>query len=155
MAAMEMLWKEEVGNGISALVNEATTIMVSSVDEHGYPNTKQMFKMKHDGLETFWFSTNTSSMRVKQFQRNPHASLYFVGKSNGLMLVGDMKVRQDRDSKEWLWVEGSEKYYPLGVEDPDYCVLEFVAKTANYYGSLQKYIFDIKEWKPYALSILR
>lgn len=129
-----------------SLVNDARTIIVSSIDENGYPNSKQMFKMKHDGLNKFWFSTNTSSLRAQQFLKNPKASLYFVGENNGLMLIGEMKVCLDRESKEKLWFDGAEKYYPLGVDDPDYCVFEFTSKTGNYYFNLEKHIFTIEEF---------
>ncbi|MFU1794360.1 pyridoxamine 5'-phosphate oxidase family protein [Paenibacillus azoreducens] len=58
------------------------TIVVSSVNENGYPNSKQMFKSAHDGLNKFWFSTSTSSLHTMQFVENPKASLYFVGRNN-------------------------------------------------------------------------
>ena len=128
---------------IMDLVNEVRTIVVSSVDDNGFPNSKQMFKMEYDGLKSFWFSTNTSSMRVQQFMKNSKASLYFIGRNNGLMLVGNMEICKDKESRDKLWVEGSEKYYPLGIDDPDYCVLKFNAAVGNYYFNLSKHIFDV------------
>ncbi|UQZ81016.1 Pyridoxamine 5'-phosphate oxidase [Paenibacillus konkukensis] len=130
---------------IMSLVEEARTIIVSSTDENGYPNTKQMFKKVHEGLTKFWFSTNTSSIRTRQFLVNSKACLYFAGKSNGLMLIGDMKVCQDRESRRMLWTEGDEKYYSLGVDDPDYCVYEFNSISGNYYYNLEKHLFTIEE----------
>ena len=141
-------------NQMISLVNGVRTIVVSSVDENGYPNAKQMFKMKHDGLNKFWFSTNTSSLRANQFLKNPKASLYFVGENNGLMLIGEMKVCLDQESREMLWVDGAEKYYPLGVNDPDYCVFEFTSKTGNYYFNLEKHIFTIEELNKDAASAM-
>ncbi|RJX40485.1 pyridoxamine 5'-phosphate oxidase [Paenibacillus pinisoli] len=137
---------------IKSLVEESPTIMVSSVDESGYPNTKQMFKRVHDGLATFWFSTNTSSIRTQQFIANSKASLYFAGKNNGLMLIGDMKVCQDHESRVLLWTEGDEKYYPLGIDDPDYCVFQFNSISGNYYYSLEKHLFTIEELRQGAVS---
>lgn len=128
---------------INALVEEARTIIVSSIDENDYPNSKQMFKRKHDGMKTFWFSTNTSSIRTKQFLANPRACLYFAGESSGLMLIGDMKVCHDLESKKRIWEEGDEQYYPLGIDDPDYCVYEFTALSGNYYSNLGIQMFTI------------
>lgn len=143
---MPSISKRETVNGILDLVNEATTVVVGSIDENGYPNSKQMFKMKNDGLRAFWFSTNTSSMRVEQFKKNAKASLYFVGKNNGLMLVGRMKICTDRMIRQELWDdETSTQYYPLGINDPDYCVLQFTAQTGNYYQNLAKYTFDVHD----------
>lgn len=140
---------------IISLVEDAITIVVCSVDEDGYPNSKLMLKRTHEGLNKFWFSTNTSSLRTPQFMNNPKASLYFVGSSNGLMLIGDMKVCLDRRSKEILWNEGDEIYYPEGVDDPDYCVFEFTAKTGNYYFNLEKTLFKVEELSSDAVSAMQ
>jgi pyridoxamine 5'-phosphate oxidase len=135
----------ELFDEINALVAESNSIIVCSVDENGFPNAKAMFKTEHDGLKTFLFSTNTSSMRVGQFRSDPKASLYFCDKNevHGLMLVGSMEVCTDHDLKARLWAEGNEKYYPLGIDDPDYCVLRFTAQSGNFYARLQKHVFEI------------
>jgi general stress protein 26 len=137
--------EREILDQINALIDETKNIIVCSVDEDGSPNAKAMFKTEHDGLKTFLFSTNTSSMRVQQFQQNQKACIYFLGqnKINGLMLVGEMEVCHDHELKVRLWVDGCEVYYPLGIDDPDYCVLRFTARKGNYYYNLHKYPFDI------------
>ncbi|REK76834.1 pyridoxamine 5'-phosphate oxidase family protein [Paenibacillus paeoniae] len=136
---------------MTSLVEGARTIMVSSVDENGFPNTKQMFRKVHKGLSTFWFSTNTSSIRTKQFLANAKACLYFAGEGNGLMLIGEMKVCHDSASRKLLWTEGDEKYYSLGIDDPDYCVYEFTSISGNYYFNLEKHLFTMEELNESAL----
>jgi general stress protein 26 len=136
---------DEIMHQMMALVEETVAIVVSSIDNNGYPNSKAMFKMESDGLKTFLFSTNTSSIRVQHFLENSKSSLYFKGQNKGLMLVGEMEVCTDQANREKLWFEGAEKYYPLGVDDPDYCVLKFTAKMGNYYFNLNKYVFEIEE----------
>jgi general stress protein 26 len=137
--------EQEIFDQITALIDETEHIIVCSVDENGFPNAKAMFKTEHEGYKSFLFSTNTSSMRVQQFRNNPKASIYFKGtqKINGLMLVGRMEVCMDRELKARLWADGCEIYYPLGIDDPDYCVLRFTAEKGNYYFNLHKYQFDI------------
>lgn len=138
--------EQEMIDQINALIDETQNIIVCSVDENGFPNAKAMFKTEHEGLKTFLFSTNTSSTRVQQFLRDEKASIYFCGQSkiNGLMLVGRMEVCTDRALKARLWVDGCEQYYPLGVDDPDYCVLRFTAEKGNYYFNLHKHAFPIE-----------
>jgi Uncharacterized stress protein (general stress protein 26) len=137
---------EKIMAEINQLVDDTRDIIVCSVDGQGYPNAKAMFKIVHDNLKSFYFSTNTSSMRTQQFMKNPKASLYFCGneKINGLMLAGEMKVLTDDATKRQFWQDGWEIYYPKGVIDPDYCILEFTAIKGNYYHALQKYHFDIE-----------
>jgi len=59
------------------------------------------------------------------------------------MLVGSVEVLHDIDSKKRLWSEGSERYYPLGVTDPDYSVLRFRAQWGNYYHALSNVTFEL------------
>ena len=49
-------------------------------------------------------TTNTSSMRVAQYRKNPNASIYFCDKRffRGVMLVGHMEVLEDPASKEMI-----------------------------------------------------
>lgn len=132
---------------IIPLVENAKVAYVSSVNEHGYPNTKAMLSTKHDSMNTYYFSTNTSSKRVQQFINNPKACIYFCNEDNfmGLMLVGTIEVTRDRQLRELLWFDGCEVYYPLGIDDEDYCVLKFSAEWGNYYHGLQNHTFTIKE----------
>ena len=57
---------------IEAFIRKQKVAFICSVDEDGFPNVKAMLKpRKIDGLHQFYFSTNTSSMRVKQYMNNP------------------------------------------------------------------------------------
>lgn len=122
------------------LIDRCGSCLVGSVTPDGYPNMKAMLKMEHDGLKTFWFSTNTPSMRVSHFRVNPKASVYFVDfpAFTGLMLEGEMEILEDQDSKDRLWREGFERYYSKGKTDPGYCVLKFTAHSARHYPLFQQ-----------------
>lgn len=127
------------------LVECCNIAMVGSNGDNGYPNIKAMIKVETEGIKTIWFSTNTSSKRVSQFKQNKKACVYFANQDNfkGLMLVGDIEVLSDIESKKRLWREGCEIYYPLGIDDPDYSVLRFTAKWGNYYHGLKNVSFDV------------
>lgn len=134
-----------------ALVERSRFAMLGTNGEDGYPNIKAMFnmnnvqKLESEGLKTIWFSTNTSSRRVAQLKRDPRACVYFADfdQFKGLMLVGDIEALQDIESRRLLWNEDSERYYPLGLTDPDYTVLRFSARRGNYYQDLANVTFEI------------
>ena len=132
---------------IGGLIEKQGVSFISSVDKDGFPNTKAMLPpSKREGIKTFYFHTNTSSMRVSQYQKNPKACLYFCDKRffRGVMLKGTMEVLEDSASKEMLWNDKYTMYYPLGVTDPDYCILRFTASSGRYYSNFSSQEFEIK-----------
>ena len=134
-------------NTIGNIIDNVNVSIISSVDEDGYPNTKAMLApRKRDGIKHIFFTTNTSSMRVKQYTSNPKACVYFFDRRffRGVMLKGTMKVLKDKKSKQMIWQEGDQMYYPLGVTDPDYCVLKFTSKSGRYYSNFKSEDFEVK-----------
>jgi general stress protein 26 len=129
------------------LIDKQSTAFIASVDADGYPNLKAMLAPRHRvGLREFWFTTNTSSRRVAQFRANPKAAIYFMDRRffRGVMLRGRMEVCEDAATKEMVWHDGDTMYYPLGVTDPDYCVLHFTAENGRYYANFQSKDFDVE-----------
>ena len=137
----------DAGQTIGNLIDRQGVAFISSLGEDGFPNTKAMLPpRKRVGIKIFYFTTNTSSMRVKQFRSNPKACIYFCDKRffRGVMLKGIMEVLEDTASKEMIWQEGDTIYYPKGVTDPDYCVLKFTAQTGRYYANFSSENFMIE-----------
>jgi general stress protein 26 len=132
---------------IGNLIEKQSVAFISSVDGEGFPNTKAMLPpRKREGIKTFWFTTNTSSMRAAQYRANPKACIYFFDKRffRGVMLKGIMEVLADAKSKEMIWREGDTMYYPQGVTDPDYCVLRFSAQSGRYYTNFSSENFIVE-----------
>jgi general stress protein 26 len=128
------------------LIDRQKTVLVSSIDEQGFPNTKAMLSpRKREGLKVFYFTTNTSSMRVAQFRKNQKACIYFYDSQffEGIMLKGIMEVLEDAEHKEMIWENGDTLYYPKGVTDPDYCVLCFTAESGRFYSNFSSEDFAV------------
>ncbi len=133
---------------IAGFIDRQKVSLICSVDSEGCPNVKAMLKpRKRKGLKVFYFSTNTSSMRVSQYRENPKACIYFYHKGliryEGVMLKGRMEVLTDQKTKELIWRRGDTLFYKKGVTDPDYCVLKFTASSGRYYCDLKTESFDI------------
>lgn len=132
---------------IGNLIDKQNVAFISSVDANGYPNTKAMLPpRKREGIKVFYFTTNTSSMRVSQYRKNPQACIYFCDRRffRGAMLIGTMEVLEDSFYKEMIWQEGDTMYYPEGVTDPDYCVLRFTATEGRFYSNFSSENFDVE-----------
>ena len=134
---------------IEKFIDKQKVSFICSIDNENYPNVKAMLKpRKRNGLKEFYFSTNTSSMRVEQYRKNSNASIYFYHKGLikyfGVMLKGTMEVLTDQETKNMIWKTGDIMFYKKGVTDPDYCVLKFTATSGRYYCDLMTENFDIE-----------
>lgn len=134
---------------IEKFIDRQKVSFICSIDNDNYPNVKAMLRSrKRNGIKEFYFSTNTSSMRVSQYINNPNAAVYFYRKGlvkyTGVMLKGKMNVLTDQETKKMIWKRGDTIFYKKGVTDPDYCVLKFTAQSGRYYCDLKTESFDIK-----------
>jgi general stress protein 26 len=132
---------------IGNIIEKQSVAFIASVDGDGFPNMKAMLApRKREGIRIFYFTTNTSSRRVGQYRKDPKASIYFCDRRffRGVMLKGTMEVLEDSESKEMIWQPGDTMYYPLGVTDPDYCVLKFTAQSGRYYSNFKSEDFEIQ-----------
>ena len=122
---------------ILEFISEQKTAFIGSVNEQGYPVIRAMFApRKMDGNEIY-FTTNTSSNKIKQYLANNKACIYFYKrgkfKYQGVSVIGEMEVCTDQETKDEIWRFGDKLFYKKGVTDPDYCVLKFTCKSAEYY----------------------
>ena len=132
---------------IAKMADSLPVTFISSVDNEGFPWTKAMLApRKCEGIKTFYFTTNTISIRVAHYKANPKASIYFCDAEGfkGMMLRGTMEVLTDAASKEMIWRDGDEQYYPGGVTDPNYCVLKFTASAGRFYSDFYPRSFVIE-----------
>ena len=135
-------------NKMKKFINKQKVSFICSIDEENYPNVKAMLKpRKIIGLKEFYFSTNTSSIRVNHYKNNPNASIYFYHKGLikyvGVMLKGKIEVLTDQETKNIFWKNGDTIFYKKGRTDPDYCILKFTAKSGRYYCDLKTENFKI------------
>ena len=138
--------EEDHVRGLSlALVTRSDIAIVATIDDGGCPDARAMMKVEAEGLERLWFTTNTSSAKVAHLGVDPKSCVYFVDleRWEGLTLLGTANVLRDRPSRERFWREGFERYYPGGVDDPDYSIVRFTPERAKYYHGLRKMSFDL------------
>lgn len=130
-------------------IQKQKVAFIASVDEDGFPNMKAMFMPRKIDGNSFYFTTNTSSMRSQQYMKNSKASIYFYNKGRfryeGIMLTGTMEVLQDDETKKDIWRTGDTMFYKQGVTDPDYCVLKFTAIKGRHYYDLKTENFQMED----------
>ena len=136
----------DVEKTVGNMIDKLKTVFIGSIDAEGFPNIKAMLQpRKREGIKVIYLTTNTSSMRVAQYRKNNHASIYFCDTRffRGVMLRGTMEGLTYDASKEMIWQEGDTMYYPEGVTDPDYCVLKFTAISGRFYSNFKSESFVV------------
>lgn len=131
---------------ILQFISKRKTAFIGSVNEQGFPVIRAMLAPRKIEGNTIYFTTNTSSKKIKQFTENNKASVYFYRrgliKYQGVCLLGEMEVCTDQPTKDLIWRKGDTMYYKQGTTDPDYCVLKFKCQTAQYYCDLKHETID-------------
>ena len=120
---------------IMALIDRSLFADLGFMDSNGKPSIRRVFCVWHKGLRRHLISTNTSSRHAQRLMKNDAACLYFADNDSfsGVCFSGRAVLHFEREYRELLWHDGDEKYYPKGVEDEDYCILEFIADEGRFY----------------------
>lgn len=124
---------------IEKMINDKDSYtLLNYIDGQGFPVCKALLKPRHvEDSRIFYFSTNTSSNKVTAYEKHHNGSIYFFNPKTfvGISLIGQVEVLKDLEIKTKLWMDGDEQLYPLGIIDPDYCVLKFTITHGRAYLS--------------------
>ena len=138
------------------LVKRSRFLDLGFISEDNMPSVRRVFSVwQYKSLSRHFISTNTSSFHVQALLKNPKACLYYCDNETfeGVCFQGTVIVHLDRATKAFFWNPGDEQYYPQGMNDPDYCIIEFVTESARSYGNLQKHNFKREDLNDESLGI--
>ena len=151
--------KEELKNVSINLMDSAEAAFLTTIDENGYPNTRAMLNLRnkeqylslvnlfkqHQEDMLIYFTTNTSSDKVKQIRENPVVSVYYCipKQFHGLMLAGNIEIVDNNSIKKRLWQDGWEMYYPKGYNDADHTILRLAPMFAKGWYNSARFEFRL------------
>ncbi|MFX0004791.1 MAG: pyridoxamine 5'-phosphate oxidase family protein [Candidatus Hodarchaeota archaeon] len=141
------------------LIENSLVVYFSTIDSNGFPITRALLNTRYktrypefsdfydklDDKYVLYFSTNTSSSKIEHIKENPKVSVYFCDPEDfkGVMFGGDIEIVDDMAIKREFWLDRSKRYYPKGLEDPDYTILRFKPKSGRFYYKLQQIQFEV------------
>jgi general stress protein 26 len=141
------------------LMAESKAAILTTIDSDGFPITRAMFNLRNrdqfpefseffenqQNPFTIFISTNTSSSKVTQLSQNPRMCVYFVDAEDfkGFMLGGSAEIINDKEIKEKIWLDWWTRYYPEGLEDPDYTLVRMKPTNARFYYKLNQVNFEL------------
>ena len=140
------------------LIELSKAAYLTTIDPEGFPITRAMFNLRNkeqfpEFSEFFanqehefiiFISTNTSSSKIEHIKNNPKISVYYCDTENfkGVMFGGEVEKIDDMEIKRKIWLDWWTRYYPEGLEDPDYALLKLNPKQARFYYKLQQVKFE-------------
>ena len=113
------------------LLQRCEAVVLTSVNEQGYPRPVPMSKIQTEGFSTVWMATGSDSLKTKDFSANSKAGLCFFQGDDSVALTGNVEVVTDQSLKEKYWQEWFIHHFPLGPTDPTYVLLKFKAEHAT------------------------
>jgi len=127
---------------------------LTTIDENGFPSTRAMLNLRNKKDYSYlnalykaeknplvvYLTTNTSSTKLTEIQKNSKACLYFceVQTFHGVLLQGTVEIVTDNKLRKAAWTKGWEMYYPAG--DSDYTLLRFVPNKLKTYSNFSVHI---------------
>lgn len=139
------------------LIENSLVAYLSTIDSDGFPITRALLNTRYrerypefskfyemmEDKYVLYFSTNTSSSKIDHIKENPKVSVYFCDTEQfkGVMFGGEIEIVEDMNIKRQFWLDRSIRYYPKGLEDPDYTILRFKPEGARFYYKLNQVEF--------------
>lgn len=84
------------------MLNRCMITILTTIDENNVPSTRALLKVKNEGVNKVWFTTNTSSRKVKEIRNNSYASIYAYTHIpfRGVTLQGNIHIVEDMEIKK-------------------------------------------------------
>jgi general stress protein 26 len=139
---------EFIKNGLE-LIKKADSAYLTTIDSNGFPSTRAMLNLKNgkqfpklvdfmtqfDEDLTLFFTTNTSSTKIRQILDNNKVSVYYCDSKSwhGFMCQGEIEIVTDRNLKHAIWLDEWKMYYPEGKDSEDYAILKLKPNYVKSY----------------------
>ena len=121
----------EILNKAADLLSGCAEITLASVNESGSPRICVLSKIKSDGIKKIWCATGFTGTKTRHFKENPKAGVCFWKGGDSVSLVGKITVKTDQQIREEMWLDWFIDHFSGGIDDPNYCILEFSAEEAT------------------------
>lgn len=98
------------------LLQGCETVILSSVNQEGYPRPVPLSKIASEGISEIWMATGEHSVKTKDFRSNPKAGLCFYEQGNSVALTGEVEVVTDAGLKQKYWQDWFIAHFPTDLK---------------------------------------
>jgi general stress protein 26 len=84
---------------------------------------------------TLWFFTGSHTAVATDVRRSPQVNLSYAEPSDSryISISGTAEISRDRQQMADRWKDLYKAWFPMGLEDPDICLLRITVATAEYW----------------------
>ncbi len=107
------------------------------------PYQRLMMTLHIDEDGTIYFSTFRGSRKVQQIASNPAVSVLYTSFKGDMMdwesvtVTGTASVTDEKGLRQRFWMPEFTRYYPGGVDDPNYVIIVVKPAEARYMSSAE------------------
>jgi len=136
----------------SIIKNAYYTTLITLDSEH-QPRARivEPFLPKNEYI--IWIATNPKSRKVAQLKQNSATTLHYFDKTKlaYVSLMGNAFLVNDSTTKNEIWKDGWEKFYPN--KEKDYLLIKFVPETLELINIIDGFTGDKDTWKPHQVQL--
>lgn len=107
--------------------------VLSTLSEEGYPRPSAVDIIARHDIRELWMTTHSSSAKAGNIRRDPRTGLCFVHEADSVSLTGTAGIISDKENLERFWEDRMLRYFPLGLDDPEYCLIRFRPDHASFW----------------------
>ncbi len=140
----------QVADSVIASAYYATLI---TLDKNKQPRARIVEPFLPKEHHIIWMATNPKSRKVQQLKNNSKTTLHYFDKNKlaYVSLMGNAYLVNDTATKNEIWKDGWEKFYPN--KDRDYLLIKFVPKTIELISISDGFTGDKSTWKPHQVNL--
>jgi general stress protein 26 len=142
------LEEKKVLQTADSIIKSAYYTTLITLDTKNQPRARIVEPFLPKKEYVIWMATNPKSRKVNQLKHNTVATLHYFDKTNlaYVSLMGNAFLVNDDATKNEIWKEGWEKFYPN--REQDYLLIKFVPNTLELISILGGFTGDKATWKP-------
>ncbi len=145
--------EKEILKAADSVIKTAYYATLITLDKDNQPRARivEPFLPKENYI--IWIGTNPKSRKVTQLKTNSKTTLHYFDKNKlaYVSLMGDAFLVNDKKTKQEIWKEGWERFYPN--RKTDYLLIKFIPKTIELISISDNFTGDKTTWKPHQVQL--
>ena len=106
-------------------------MILSTINEEGFPRPVAIDVIAHEGIREIWMTTYRNLAKARHLLRNQKAGVAFVREADSASLTGKAEIITDKDTLRRFWKDFFIHYYTGGPFDENYCLIRFSTQKAK------------------------